>query len=97
MKGQMTVMQGMLMRMDAHVRGFTAEMRDWRQSRADDHRRQRESSRGAAMNEHTPQTIAEQMALVVNEVATMKGAVSFMRLEFRVAIWKTGLTGSGHS
>ena len=49
------------------------------------------------MNEHTPQTIAEQMALVVNEVATMKGAVSFMRLEFRVAIWKTGLTGSGHS
>jgi hypothetical protein len=41
-EGQMTVLKGMLMRTDAHVRGFVAEMREWRQSRADDDEPQRE-------------------------------------------------------
>ena len=39
-EGQMMVMKGVLMRTDAHVRGFVAEMR--RQSRAGDDEVQRE-------------------------------------------------------
>jgi hypothetical protein len=35
-KGQMTVLQGILMRTEARAQGLLAEMREWRQSRSDD-------------------------------------------------------------
>jgi hypothetical protein len=41
-RGKLTVLTGMAMQVEARINGLVAEMREWRQSRSDDHEPQHE-------------------------------------------------------